>query len=122
MALIDFGGVTEEVITRKEFPMTKARKVLKKEVIAVIGYGQDTVVKSAFNGPLTGKDLIPISELANNPVRIETNGEAGEIDRRLRALWGRHPRFLLVPHDPSFFKKITFGLAAIQSLVAQLAG
>ena len=39
--------------------------------IAVIGYGQDTVVKSAFNGPLTGKDLIPISELANNPVRIE---------------------------------------------------
>ena len=24
MALIDFGGVTEEVITRKEFPMSKA--------------------------------------------------------------------------------------------------
>lgn len=59
---------------------------------------------------------------SNNPVRIETNGEAGEIDRRLRALWGKHPRFSLVPHDPSFFKKITFGLAAIQSLVAQLAG
>ncbi len=37
--LIDFGGVKEEVITRKEFPMTKARKVLKDEVIAVIGYG-----------------------------------------------------------------------------------
>ena len=39
--------------------------------VAVIGYGQDTVVKSAFNGPLSGKDLIPISELANNPLRIE---------------------------------------------------
>ncbi len=39
MALIDFGGVKEEVIMRKEFPMAKARKVLKGEVIAVIGYG-----------------------------------------------------------------------------------
>ncbi|MBI4764918.1 MAG: ketol-acid reductoisomerase [Deltaproteobacteria bacterium] len=39
MARIDFGGVKETVITRKEFPLAKARKVLKKEVIAVIGYG-----------------------------------------------------------------------------------
>jgi ketol-acid reductoisomerase len=39
MALIDFGGVKETVVMRKEFPMSKARKVLKDEVIAVIGYG-----------------------------------------------------------------------------------
>ena len=39
MAIIDFGGVKEEVVTRDEFPMAKARKVLKNEVIAVIGYG-----------------------------------------------------------------------------------
>jgi ketol-acid reductoisomerase len=39
MAKIDFGGVKEEVITRKEFPLAKAHKVLKNEVIAVIGYG-----------------------------------------------------------------------------------
>lgn len=39
MAIINFGGVNEEVITRKEFPMARARKVLKKEVIAIIGYG-----------------------------------------------------------------------------------
>ena len=39
MAIIDFGGVKEEVVTREEFPMAKARKVLKNEVIAVIGYG-----------------------------------------------------------------------------------
>jgi ketol-acid reductoisomerase len=39
MAIIDFGGVKEEVITRKEFPMAKARKVLKNETIAVVGYG-----------------------------------------------------------------------------------
>jgi ketol-acid reductoisomerase len=39
MAIINFGGAKETVITRKEFPLTKARQVLKKEVIAVIGYG-----------------------------------------------------------------------------------
>ncbi len=39
MALIDFGGVKEDVITRKEFPMSKARRILKNERIAVIGYG-----------------------------------------------------------------------------------
>ena len=36
---IDFGGVKEEVITRKEFSMAKAKRALKKETIAVIGYG-----------------------------------------------------------------------------------
>jgi ketol-acid reductoisomerase len=39
MAIINFGGVNEEVITRKEFPMARARKVLKNEIIAIIGYG-----------------------------------------------------------------------------------
>jgi ketol-acid reductoisomerase len=39
MALINFGGEKETVVTRKEFPTAKARKVLKKEVIAIIGYG-----------------------------------------------------------------------------------
>ena len=39
MAIIDFGGVKEEVVMRDEFPMEKAREVLKDETIAVIGYG-----------------------------------------------------------------------------------
>jgi ketol-acid reductoisomerase len=39
MAVIDFGGVKETVVTRKEFSLEKARKALKKEVVAVIGYG-----------------------------------------------------------------------------------
>ncbi|MGD0583799.1 MAG: ketol-acid reductoisomerase [Bacteroidales bacterium] len=39
MAKIDFGGVLENVVTRQEFPLSKAREVLKNEVIAVIGYG-----------------------------------------------------------------------------------
>lgn len=39
MAKINFGGVTENVVTRAEFPLSKAREVLKNDVIAVIGYG-----------------------------------------------------------------------------------
>jgi len=39
MAKINFGGVEENVITREEFPLVKAREVLKDETIAVIGYG-----------------------------------------------------------------------------------
>ncbi|MCZ6878982.1 MAG: ketol-acid reductoisomerase, partial [Acidobacteria bacterium] len=39
MAEVDFGGVVETVITRKEFSLDKARQVLKDETIAVIGYG-----------------------------------------------------------------------------------
>ena len=39
MAQIDFGGVVENVVTRQEFPLSKAREVLKDEIVAVIGYG-----------------------------------------------------------------------------------
>ena len=39
MAKMNFGGVIENVVTREEFPLEKAREVLKDETIAVIGYG-----------------------------------------------------------------------------------
>ena len=39
MAKINFGGVEEEVVTREEFPLEKARDVMKNEIIAVLGYG-----------------------------------------------------------------------------------
>ena len=39
MAKIDFGGTIEDVVTRDEFPLEKAREVLKNEVVAVVGYG-----------------------------------------------------------------------------------
>ncbi|MDR2955044.1 MAG: ketol-acid reductoisomerase [Prevotella sp.] len=39
MAEMNFGGVVEQVATREEFPLEKAREVLKNETIAVIGYG-----------------------------------------------------------------------------------
>ena len=39
MAVMNFGGVEENVMTREEFPLEKAREILKDETIAVIGYG-----------------------------------------------------------------------------------
>jgi ketol-acid reductoisomerase len=39
MAKISFGGVIEDVVTREEFPLSKAQQVLKNEVVAVLGYG-----------------------------------------------------------------------------------
>ena len=37
--MLNFGGTEEKVVTRDEFPLEKAREVLKNETIAVIGYG-----------------------------------------------------------------------------------
>lgn len=39
MAKINFGGVEENVVTRDEFSLEKAKQVLKNEIVAVIGYG-----------------------------------------------------------------------------------
>lgn len=39
MATMQFGSAKEVVVTRDEFPLTKAREALKNETIAIIGYG-----------------------------------------------------------------------------------
>lgn len=39
MAKINFGGTEEEVVTREEFPLSKAQDILKDEIVAVLGYG-----------------------------------------------------------------------------------
>ncbi|WP_018108526.1 ketol-acid reductoisomerase [Bacteroides propionicifaciens] len=39
MAVLNFGGVDEKVMTRDEFPLSKAQEILKDETVAVIGYG-----------------------------------------------------------------------------------
>jgi len=57
MAQINFGGVTENVVTRKEFPLSKARRVLKNEVVAVIGYGVQGPAQ-ALNMKDNGIDVI----------------------------------------------------------------
>ena len=55
-----------------------------------------------------------------NPWRKENTAEALALDHRLRSLWQKHPHFVFVPHNASFFKKITSGLAALESIVAGL--
>lgn len=55
-----------------------------------------------------------------NPIRTENNQKAVALDTRLRALWSQHHRFILVPHNVSFFKKISFGLAVLDGMVSEV--
>ena len=57
MAKINFGGVIEDVITAKEFSLKKAQKVLKKEVVTVLGYGVQGPAQ-AFNMKDNGINVI----------------------------------------------------------------
>jgi ketol-acid reductoisomerase len=96
MAKLNFGGVTENVITREEFPLEKAREVLKDEVIAIIGYGvqgpaqalnlrdngmqviigqapefKDDWEKAIKDGWVPGETLFPIEEAATKATVIQ---------------------------------------------------
>jgi hypothetical protein len=57
--------------------------------IGVIGYGHHGVA-SAFNGLLKGKELVPISEIADNPYRLENrnkkvpDGAGGIVDQSIQ--------------------------------------
>lgn len=88
MALIDFGGMKEEVVMSDEFSLDKAREILKKEKIVVLGYGvqgpaqalnlKDNGInvivgqlegdeywkKAVADGFVPGKTLFPIEEAA----------------------------------------------------------
>lgn len=59
---------------------------------------------------------------SENRFRTESQQQAIDLDARLRELWSPHPRFTLIPHTVSFFRKMTTGLAILESLVAQLPG
>ena len=72
MAKINFGGVDENVVTREEFTLEKAREVLKDEVIAVIGYGVQgpgqalNLKDNGFNGHLCVHFLRDMDEAKKN--------------------------------------------------------
>jgi predicted ATPase len=55
-----------------------------------------------------------------NPARQESIKEAAELDAKLRHYWSQHPHFTVVHHNPSFFKKITIGLAVLDEMVTTL--
>ena len=104
MAKINFGGTEENVVTREEFPLEKARQVLKDEVIAVIGYGvqgpgqalnlkdngfnvivgqrkdSKTWDKAVADGWVPGKTLFPIEEALEKGTIIQyLLSDAGQI-------------------------------------------
>lgn len=96
MAKLNFGGVEENVVTREEFPLSRAQKVLKDEVIAIIGYGvqgpaqalnlKDNGIKviigqapefksdwdrAVKDGFVPGESLFPIAEAAEKATVIQ---------------------------------------------------
>jgi len=96
MAKLNFGGVEENVVTREEFPLSKAQEVLKDEVIAIIGYGvqgpaqalnlRDNGInvivgqapefkadwdKAVKDGFVPGESLFPIAEAAEKATVIQ---------------------------------------------------
>ncbi len=104
MANIDFGGVTEDVITSDEFPLEKAREILKDEVIVVLGYGvqgpaqalnlkdngfnviigqmegDEYWEKAIADGFVPGETLFPIEEAARRGTIIkELLSDAGQV-------------------------------------------
>ncbi len=83
---------------------TKTEEVRNYYQIAVIGYGGE--VKSALTGSLAGKMLVPISELADSPARVERrtkkvpDGAGGIIETANRLafpVWVRFPAYLAKP-------------------------
>ena len=57
---------------------------------------------------------------SENRFRTESQQQAVDLDARLRQLWMSHPRFTLIPHSVSFFRKMTVGVGILENLVAQL--
>jgi hypothetical protein len=54
-----------------------------------------------------------------NLVRNENLATAAALDTRLRELWCRHPRYILVPHSASFLDKVSRGVRILESLVQE---
>lgn len=104
MAKINFGGIDENVVTREEFPLSRAKEVLKHEIIAVLGYGVqgpgqalnlkdngfNVIVgqrknssswdKAVQDGWTEGKDLFEIEEAASKGTIIQyLLSDAGQI-------------------------------------------
>ncbi len=66
----------------------KAEGVRDYYYVGVIGYGEK--IGPAFGGALTGKELVPVSEIANTPARIEErikkedDGAGGIMERNVK--------------------------------------
>ncbi len=103
MAKLNFGGVEENVVTREEFPLSKAQKVLKDEVIAIIGYG--------VQGPAQALNL------KDNGIKVIV-GQAPEF----KADWDRAVKDGFVPGESLFnIEEAAKKATVIQYLVSDAA-
>lgn len=59
---------------------------------------------------------LPILE-CGNPTRNESNKTAVALDTKLKKIWSQHPRFYHIPHQTSFFKKISMALDSVQQIM-----
>jgi ketol-acid reductoisomerase len=109
MAEFNFGGVVEDVITSDEFSLQKAREILEKETVAVLGYGVQgpgqalnlrdngirvivgqreggkTWDRAVADGFVPGKTLFPLEEAAQQATIIQNLlSDAGQV-----ATWPR---------------------------------
>ncbi|MGB9915346.1 MAG: ketol-acid reductoisomerase [Candidatus Bathyarchaeales archaeon] len=110
MVELDFGGVKEQVVTRQEFPVEKAREILKAEIVVSLGYGiqgraqslnmrdnginviigqESTGVHKAYydlavqDGWVPGKNLFPMEEAAKRgTIKMYLLTDAGQ-----REMW-----------------------------------
>ena len=57
-----------------------------------------------------------------NPIRNETLDEAIALDRKLRAIWEKHPSFHFIAHESSFMKKINKAHECIQCIIEKHNG
>ncbi len=114
MAKIKFGTVWENVVTRKEFSLSKAKQILRNEIVAVIGYGvqgpaqalnlRDNKInvivgqrspsssydKAVEDGWQPGKNLFSIEEAAEKGTIIAyLLSDAGQV-----ALWPKVKKYL----------------------------
>jgi hypothetical protein len=58
-----------------------------------------------------------ISIEGGNPIRVESIAEALKLDKKLKDLWSQHPRFVFIPHHPSFIHKVNAGLSELAKMV-----
>jgi predicted ATPase len=52
-----------------------------------------------------------------NPLRVESQAEAGEVDARIAAAWAGHPRLSEVPATPDFLTKVAQALQILRDQV-----
>jgi ketol-acid reductoisomerase len=104
MAEFNFGGTVEDVITSDEFSLQKAREILEKETIAVLGYGVQgpgqalnlrdngirvivgqreggkTWERAVADGFVPGETLFPLEEAAGRATIIQNLlSDAGQV-------------------------------------------